>query len=37
MKDRRSEQGFVTMVVVLLLIIGVVIFFAYSRVKNAQL
>jgi hypothetical protein len=37
MKDRNSEQGFITMLVVLLLVLGVAIFFAYMRVKNAQL
>lgn len=37
MKDRRSEQGFFTMIVALLLILSIAIFFAYMRVKNAQL
>ncbi len=37
MKIRRNdEQGFITMIVVLLLILGAAIFFAYMRVKAHQ-
>lgn len=36
MKIRRSEQGFITMIVVLVLILVAAIFFAYIRVKNSQ-
>lgn len=37
MKIRSSnERGFITMIVVLLLIIAVAVFFAYTRVKTAQ-
>lgn len=37
MKFRRAdERGFVTMIVILLLILGIAIFFAYVRVKSAQ-
>ena len=37
MKIRQTdERGFFTMIVILLLIIGVAVFFAYSRVKAAH-
>ena len=37
MKIRRSdERGFVTMIVVLILILAVAVFFAYTRVQSAQ-
>lgn len=34
--NRSDERGFVTMIVILLLILGIAIFFAYTRVKSAQ-
>lgn len=37
MKIRRDdEQGFITMIVMLVLILALAIFFAYTRVKSAQ-
>ena len=37
MKNRKTdERGFITMIVVLLLILAAAIFFAYMRVKHAQ-
>lgn len=37
MKIRRDdEQGFITMIVMLILILALAIFFAYTRVKSAQ-
>lgn len=37
MKNRRSnEHGFFTMIVLLILILAVAIFIAYSRVRAAQ-
>lgn len=36
MKHRRNQDGFITMIIMMLLILGAVIFFAYTRVKNAQ-
>lgn len=37
MKLRRNdEHGFITMIIMLLLILGAAIFFAYMRVKTKQ-
>lgn len=37
MKNARDEErGFITMIVILVLILLAAIFFAYMRVKNAQ-
>ena len=36
MKINKSEQGFVTLIVVLVIIIVAAICFAYMRVKGAQ-
>ncbi len=37
MKNRSSdERGFITMIVVLVLILAIAIFLAYTRVKSAQ-
>jgi cell division protein FtsL len=35
-KVRDDERGFITMIVVLVLILAVAIFFAYARVKSAH-
>lgn len=36
MKHKKNESGFITMIVILVLILAAAIFFAYMRVKNAQ-
>lgn len=33
---KKNEQGFITMIVILLAILLLAIFFAYTRVKTAQ-
>ena len=33
---RRNQNGLITMLVIMLLIVAAVVFFAYTRVKNAQ-
>jgi flagellar biogenesis protein FliO len=34
-KQNKNEQGFITMIVMMLIILGVVIFLAYKRVSGA--
>lgn len=36
MKQKNNESGFITMIVILVLILAAAIFFAYLRVKHAQ-
>lgn len=36
MNKYKNQNGFITMIVVLLLILVVAIYFAYTRVHNAQ-
>lgn len=36
MKNKHRESGFITMIVMMILILGIAIFGAYLRVKTAQ-
>lgn len=36
MKHKRQESGFITMIVIMVLLVAAVVYFAYQRVANAQ-
>ncbi len=36
MKHKRQESGFITMIVIMVLLVAAVVYFAYQRVANTQ-